>query len=198
MLSVLLIDRNQPLVDAWDEAFEAFDEVEARKADFFDHAADAVVSPANSFGFMDGGLDQYIMDTLSNQIEARVQAVVTKDFHGEVPVGNAFIVPTQREPWRFLVVAPTMRVPESCANTLNAYLAFRATLLSITKHNASAPVEEQIRSVAVPGLGTGIGGMEPRKCAAQMRIAWNQVRSTGRIPSFDTIHETHRKMKVGL
>ena len=54
---ILLIDRSSALVDAWSEAFEAFPFVSCHEADFFTFDADAMVSPANSFGIMDGGLD---------------------------------------------------------------------------------------------------------------------------------------------
>ena len=48
-----------------------------------------------------------------------------------------------------------MRVPRDVADTLNAYLAFRAALRAVIAHNASdrAP----IRTVLCPGLATAIG-----------------------------------------
>lgn len=52
----LLRDRNAALVEAWGE-FAAASEVEVSHGDIFDLSADAIVSPANSFGFMDGGID---------------------------------------------------------------------------------------------------------------------------------------------
>ena len=82
-----------------------------------------------------------------------------------------------------------MRIPESIAQTTNAYIAFRAALLAIRRFNeAGGP---RIRSVVVPGLGTGVGGMDPRRCAAQMRIAFDQMKKPARIPSSAAIHETH-------
>ncbi len=54
---VLLVDRQGALARAWREAFDEIDEVEVLEDDYFTHPADAMVSPANSFGIMDGGLD---------------------------------------------------------------------------------------------------------------------------------------------
>src|SRR5204862_2581392 len=103
--------------------------------DFFAAAADAMVSPANSFGIMDGGLDLAIRGAIGGDIQRRVQAVIIERHHGELPVGAAEVVETENERWPFLVIAPTMRVPEPVSNTLNAYLAFRAALLAVRRFN---------------------------------------------------------------
>jgi O-acetyl-ADP-ribose deacetylase (regulator of RNase III) len=186
---ILLIDRSAPLCAAWSETFAAYEHVEVVAGDFFSRDADAMVSPANSFGIMDGGLDLAIRGRLGFEIQTRVQRVILERHHGELPVGAAEIVETGHARWPYLVVAPTMRVPESIAQTTNAYIAFRATLLAIRRHNEGTGT--RIRSVVVPGLGTGVGGMDPRRCAAQMRIAFDQVRKPARIPSYASIHETH-------
>ncbi|MFZ5889602.1 MAG: macro domain-containing protein [Myxococcota bacterium] len=196
MLRVLLVDLLRPLIAAWQQAFAAIPDVEIREDDFFSLDADALVSPANSFGIMDGGLDLAIRARLGGDIEQRVQQRILSEHHGELPVGSAEVIETAHERWPFLVVAPTMRVPESVANTLNAYLAFRATLLALSKHNSSS--SKPIRSVVVPGLGTGIGGIDPRRCAAQMRIAFDQLSKPARIPSYSLIHDTHHKLRSAL
>lgn len=46
-----LRDRNPELADAWARYFKGVEEVEVSCGDIFDLQADAVVSPANSFGF---------------------------------------------------------------------------------------------------------------------------------------------------
>jgi O-acetyl-ADP-ribose deacetylase (regulator of RNase III) len=123
-----------------------------------------------------------------------VQSVILERHHGELHVGAAEVVETDHARWPFLVVAPTMRVPEPVGNTLNAYLSFRAALLAIRRFNQAAPAP-RIRSLVVPGLGTGIGAMDARRCAAQMRIAYDQAAGPGRIPSFDMIHRIHHKLR---
>jgi len=191
--SIRLVDHAAPLARAWSDAFAAFEHVKVLHGDFFAQDADALVSPANSFGIMDGGLDAAIRDVLGGEVETAVQRRIVEQHHGELPVGAAEIVGTGHSRWPFLIVAPTMRVPENVAHTLNAYLAFRAVLLAIFRHN-QASAERPIRSLVVPGLGTGVGGMDVRKCAAQMRIALDHVTGPARIPSFAMIHQTHRKL----
>jgi O-acetyl-ADP-ribose deacetylase (regulator of RNase III) len=191
---ILLVDTWRPLCTAWSQAFGQFAGVEVFEGDFFSHDADAMVSPANSFGIMDGGLDLAIRSALGSSIQGEVQRVILERHHGELPVGAAEVVPTGHPRWPHLVVAPTMRVPESVAHTVNAYLAFRAVLLAVRRHNASAGVPT-IRSLLVPGLGTGIGAMDARRCAAQMRMAFDQVSKPARIPSHALLHDNHAKLR---
>jgi O-acetyl-ADP-ribose deacetylase (regulator of RNase III) len=187
-MKILLVDRDAALVRAWQAAFADRDDVEVYRDDYFTRPADAMVSPANSFGIMDGGLDLAIRDALGFEIQRRVQQVIVERHHGELPVGCAEIVATDDTRWPSLVVAPTMRVPESVAQTLNAYLAFRAALLAAKRAGLS--------SLVCCGLGTGIGAMEPQRAAVQMRLALLNVSGPARVPSFPQIHATHRALRT--
>jgi O-acetyl-ADP-ribose deacetylase (regulator of RNase III) len=189
-MRLVLVDLSAALVAAWSEAFSDVDDVEIHRGDLFDHPADAMVSPANSFGIMDGGLDLAIRHTLGFSVERRAQKAIVEQHHGELPVGAALIVASDEPRWPWLVVAPTMRVPEPSGQTLNAYLAFRAAIVASRRH------EPAITSVVCPGLCTGIGAMDPRRCAAQMGVAWRQATGPARIPSFQQIHEVHRALRT--
>jgi O-acetyl-ADP-ribose deacetylase (regulator of RNase III) len=192
---IFLVDRDGALVAAWKEVFrDDADVVVAERRDFFELNADAMVSPANSFGIMDGGLDASIRTTLVG-VEARVREVLATHHHGELHVGMAEIVETDDHRWRYLACAPTMRVPEDVSRTVNAYVAFRAVLLAIRRHNAAGALPP-IRSVLCPGLCTGVGAMPARRCAAQMRIAYKQLRASPELPRFDAIYEAHRAMRT--
>ncbi|MDG9671367.1 macro domain-containing protein [Hahella sp. CR1] len=191
---VFLIDQSEKLVKAWKEAFSGFDNFEIIQGDFFSKAADAMISPANSFGIMDGGLDLAIRNTLGFEVEERVQRRILDDFHGELSIGSAVIVGTDNARWPYLISAPTMRIPEDVSNTLNPYIAFRAVLLAIKTHNLRS--ERKINSILCPGLGTGIGRVEPRKCAAHMRVAYTSLSKPARTPSYNEIHEVHRRLQM--
>lgn len=191
--SIYLIDRSRPLVDAWTHSFADMDEVIAIEGDFFQQPADAMISPANSFGIMDGGLDLAIRNTLGFEVQHRVQTAILEQWHGELPVGAAVVVPTDHPKWPWLIAAPTMRIPESVGRTLNAYLAFRAALLAIKQFNARSRSPE-IQSLVCPGLGTGIGGMAAQRCALQMRMAYKQLNGPARVPSYDMIHKVHQAL----
>ncbi|MEQ1843588.1 MAG: macro domain-containing protein, partial [Verrucomicrobiales bacterium] len=180
---IYLIDTTEALCSAWEDAFSNVACVIVRCGDFFEQESDAMVSPANSFGIMDGGLDAAIQSTLLGDVQSVVQERILNRYHGELPVGCAEIVQTKDDRWPYLIAAPTMRIPESVSHTLNPYLAFRAALLAISSHNEAIGVAD-IASVVVPGLGTGIGGVDPIRCAFQMRMAFNAVSAPARNPSF--------------
>jgi O-acetyl-ADP-ribose deacetylase (regulator of RNase III) len=92
--TLYLIDRSQELAREWQEQFVNCPAIEVLSGDYFQKSADAIVSPANSFGIMDGGLDLAIRNELGFAIEQKVQEVIVQKYHGELPVGCAEIVDT--------------------------------------------------------------------------------------------------------
>jgi hypothetical protein len=96
-----LVDRDAPLVAAWKEVFRDHPEVVPERRDFFDVHADAMVSPANSFGIMDGGLDAAIRDTLGARVEMRLREALVAKHHGEIHVGAVEIVETDDGRWPY-------------------------------------------------------------------------------------------------
>ncbi len=185
-LVIHLRDLGKPLVDAWNREFAGIPSVHVSCGDIFstksgpiagddpiDVKADAIVSPANSFGFMDGGIDAVYTYQFGAGLQQRLQEVIERDFAGELPVGIAVVVPTMHKEIPWCISAPTMRVPRNVAETANAYLAFRAALLAVIAHNASGL--PPIKTVLCPGLGTAIGQMPVARCARQMRSAWDRV-----------------------
>ena len=188
-----LIDSKPELCDKWRQVFSSYPEVEVLTGDYFQQSADAIVSPANSFGIMDGGLDLAIRNELGFQVESDIQKVILNKYHGEMPIGTAEIINTNHDRWSFMIAAPTMRIPENVAFTLNAYIAFRAILIAINNFNKSMP-KRPIKSLVCSGLGTGIGSMEPVRCAAQMRAAFKLINEPARIASYDVIHKSHQAL----
>lgn len=167
-----LVALQPALARAWRAAFLDVPGVRVVEGDILAEDADAVVSPANSFGYMDGSLDLLYSKLLGWEVERRVRARILAEHDGELPVGQALLVSTGHPALRGLICAPTMRVPMDCSGTTNAYLAFRA-ILRLVRERAEAG--EPLGRVAVPGLCTGEGRMPPERCARQMRYAWRVV-----------------------
>ncbi|HHR9510912.1 TPA: macro domain-containing protein [Salmonella enterica subsp. enterica serovar Newport] len=133
---------------------------------------DCMVSAANSFGLMDGGVDAAITAYFGPQLQERVQQNIIREYLGEQPVGTAFVIETgnSKHPW--LVHAPMMRVPLIIDGTDAVYNATRAALLAIFQHNKSAGEDRKITSVALPAMGAGCGQVPPDSVARQMKLAW--------------------------
>ena len=165
-----LRDVNLAVVTAWSECFADAPDVTVSHGDIFDEPADAIVSPANSFGFMDGGIDLAYSLRFGWELQARLQAQLHREHDGELPVGQAVVIETHDAQFPWLISAPTMRVPMDVSQSVNAFLAFRAVIRAVRQFNESAV--RPIQSLLCPGLGTAVGRMEPRACARQMRHAY--------------------------
>jgi O-acetyl-ADP-ribose deacetylase (regulator of RNase III) len=180
-MKVILAAVEHDLADAWETHCGDLADVTVHGGSILDVSCDAVVSPANSFGFMDGGIDLLYADHFGWGVQDRLQDLIRSRHHGELLVGSAEIVETCNPRHPFLIAAPTMRVPMILRDTVNPYLAARAALLLI-RHGtvlagafAGQPVASVVSTVAFPGLGTGVGRVEPKTCARQMRAAIEEV-----------------------
>jgi len=168
-MKIKLIDINPNLTEAWNQVFKNIDEFSIVNDSIFNHPSDALVSPANSFGHMNGGIDFSISKNLGWHIEKELQAKIRNEYFGELLVGQATSVPTRHADFPTLIAAPTMRTPMTILRSPNVYLAMKAILLFLQQNSNT------IKSVAIPGLGSGIGQVPPKLCANQMRMAWEDV-----------------------
>lgn len=170
MLKINLVAQEAELFDAWTKHCGDLSFVKVCCGSIFDFPTDAVVSPANSFGFMDGGIDLAYSNRFPG-VQDEVQSVIIDEYSGELLVGQALLVGTEDVDIPMLIAAPTMRVPMVLGReTVAPYLAARAVLLLITQK-----LESGVKTVSFPGLGTGVGRVRPDVCARQMRAAINEV-----------------------
>lgn len=174
LTTIRLRDKNTAVFEAWQRFFTDVAGVEISHGGIFDESATAIVSPANSFGFMDGGIDLAYTQHFGWDLQKRLQERIRNEHFCDLPVGQAIVVETHNEEIPYLVSAPTMRIPMNVSDTLNAYLAFRAALIAVQEFNASNP-ELPITSILCPGLCTASGGMAANDCAKQMAHAHARV-----------------------
>jgi len=201
-MKILIVDIDEAIVDAARRELGALEGFEVRQGSILDAGCDAVVSPANSFGFMDGGIDLVYSERFGWDLQRALQQRIMDRHHGELLVGEADIVETEDASIPYLIAAPTMRVPSNIEETTNAYLAMRAVLL-LVKHGSlddGRRIRDAVKTVAMPGLGTGIGRMPPKKCARQMRQAWEDVRlGVGAFPTTcRDAWKRHERLVAGL
>ncbi len=178
---LVLCSISRLLTVAWRKFLGDLPFVEVYEGSILDLSVDAVVSPANSFGFMDGGIDLVYMQHFGEDIQTKVRRQIN-DFHdGELLVGEADIVKTDNAKIPFLIAAPTMRVPMRLQNSVNPYLASRAVfrLLKNGSFRTGAlngqRISDHVKTIAMPGLGTGVGRVHPHYCALQVRRAADHI-----------------------
>ncbi|MEZ4772332.1 MAG: macro domain-containing protein [Bacteroidia bacterium] len=172
MFNLILTDPKEELCVKWEQAFAQFPEVKIVNGYFEEiEKFDCMVSAANSFGLMDGGVDLAIIRFFGPELEKRVQRVIIEEYFGEQPVGTSFVIPVNNPQNQFVAHTPTMRVPMPINGTDNVYLAMKAMLEAVNrynKENASSPIQ----SVVCPGLGTATGRMPFIEAARQMSLAY--------------------------
>ncbi|EAY27975.1 macro domain-containing protein [Microscilla marina] len=175
--TIILTSVEPGLAYAWEQICGDLKNVEIVQGSILNVNCEAVVSPANSFGFMDGGIDALYTRYFGEQLQERLQQLIREKHHGELLVGSAAIAPTQNQQIPYLIAAPTMRVPMVLNNSVNPYLAARAVLLLILNGSFpdGQPIADVVKRMAFPGLGTGVGQVSFSTCSAQVRQAIEEV-----------------------
>ncbi len=130
-------------------------ELEVMKGDITKlEGIDAIVNPANSQMIMGGGVAGAIKRAGGKEIEDEARK------HAPVPVGKAVATSAGRLKVKYVIHAPTMEYP-AMRTTAEKVRAAVAAALSTCK-------ELGIKSVAFPGMGTGVGGLDPKVAAEVM------------------------------
>lgn len=161
-------DLNPAVTAAVAEAFAGIPAFDVQCGDVFSAApADAIVSPANSYGWMDGGIDLVYRDRFGTHVEEKLQKLIAQLPTKVLAVGEAMIIGTDDAEIPAMISAPTMAVPSVVADTENAYLAFAAVLRAVRHMN--------FQTIICPGLATMTGRMAPETSARQMRRAWDEL-----------------------
>ncbi len=201
-IKITIADLNGKLIDTCRQMLSRFDFVDYHLGSILDIECDAVVSPANSFGFMDGGIDMAYSRFFGWHVQQNLQQMIREKHDGELLVGKAEIVATGHQYVPYVIAAPTMRVPMLLEQSINAYLAARAVFLLIQKGTvADGPqkgdaVRDHIHHLALPGLGTGTGAIPSAAFARQLRAAIDDVVLGHRTfpKSYQEATEWHRYM----
>lgn len=171
LFEITLVDPKRELCLEWKKSFEGFSHVKIVHGKFESiKEYDCLVSPANSFGLMDGGVDLAIRNYFGMRVQYNVQKRIQKEYYGEQPVGTSVIVDTENEDHPFLAHTPTMRVPSDISKTDNVYNAFFAMLRAVANYNKKSKV--RIESIVCPGLGTATGRVLYNEAARQMALAY--------------------------
>ncbi len=171
MQKLILVAPKVELCRSWESYFQGLPNIEIVQG-YFQNLSnfDCMVSAANSFGLMDGGVDLAIIDFFGQKLMQSVQANILQKYLGEQPVGTSMIIKTEHPKHPFIAHTPTMRLPMQISHTDNVYVAMWAMLLAVREHNQNNA--QAIEIVACPGLGTATGKMPFSEAAQQMALAY--------------------------
>lgn len=128
-------------------------EIRFEVGDLTELEIEAIVNPANSEGEMGGGVAGVIRKKGGKHIEEAAME------QAPIPIGKAVLTEAGGKlKCRYVIHAPTMETPVQRTSVEKIQKAVRAALVLAR--------EEEIRHLAIPGMGTGTGKV-PVEAAAQ-------------------------------
>ena len=140
--------------------------------------ADAAIAPTNSFGYLDAGIDGAFARRFGRRLQRALQERIGLDFEGEMPVGDAIVLPTGDLSLPFVVAAPASQFPSAIATEPLLYRSLIAAFRAIDAWNV---IEEgpPIERIILPDVAQACAGWEVDRLAPQVRRAievWQQSR----------------------
>ncbi|KAK2757923.1 hypothetical protein FQN54_004329 [Arachnomyces sp. PD_36] len=145
---------------------------------------DLVVSPANSYGRLDGAFDDAISrvyclphhnyDTLTHA----AQRVLYERWRGFAPPGTCTLVPFPStlegtNPWgcQWVAICPTMRTPDDATwDREVVYECVWSLLCQVEGWNRDRS-EDRINTILITPMATGVGGVSGKRWASQFVLA---------------------------
>jgi len=115
---------------------------------------DAIVNPANSALIMGGGVAGSIKRAGGKEIEEEAIR------YAPVAVGQAIKTRAGKLPAKYVMHSPTMPSP--------AMLTDKAAVQRATQAALKLANDMHLRTIAFPGMGTGVGGVSPQVAAGAM------------------------------
>jgi O-acetyl-ADP-ribose deacetylase len=128
-------------------------EIVAQQGDITQVKADAVVSAANSAGDMGGGVAGAISRAGGPDVEKEARS------HAPIPLGEAVFTTAGKLPYKGIIHAPTMETP----GPTTVDKVRKAALAAVICADSYG-----IKVLAMPGMGTGVGGVSPNAAADAM------------------------------
>lgn len=137
-----------------------------QEGDLCDAAVDAIVNAANTQLVLGAGLAGAIRERGGPAIQAECDA------HGPVPLGGAALTTAGELPARCVIHAAGMEPGGSVSEE---------SLRDCTRRSLELAREHGLRSIALPAIGTGVGGFPLQRCA-EIMLAEVQAHLAGETP----------------
>ena len=149
-MKVLISDHNKSTISSINECNPSF-EVEEGNPLAFD--IDAIVSPANTKGIMNGGYDAVLRRFFGVSIEYLVRQYLEKY---KIDVGQAIAVKTGHPKVHWLIVTPTVSV------TGEGLSGHESISYACAYNSVKVAHEKNVKYLGMTGLGSGVGSLDRR------------------------------------
>ncbi len=127
--------------------------IEIVNDNIFEVDVQAIVNPANSYGYMGGGLALELRELCGQEVEDEIV------HHAPIPIGHAVITSGGSQQFQ-IIHSPTMEQP---AGYTDIEIVRQATFAALV-----CAEENDLESIAFPGMGTGVGGLDKKEAAKAM------------------------------
>lgn len=125
-----------------------------KQGDITKEEVDAIVNPANSYGYMGGGVAGAIKN--AGGIEIERQAIA----QAPIPIGNSIITTAGKLKAKYVIHSPTMEKP--------AQITDLKRIKNTTLAALNVADKNKLGKIAMPGMSTGVGGIPKDKAAKAM------------------------------
>ena len=129
-------------------------QIHLTKSDITQMAVDAIVNPANSLGIMGGGVAAALSRKGGSTIQREAMSLAP------IAVGAAVVTNAGTLTAKHIIHAPTIDEPGQKSTIENVRRAIHAALLAASVRGFDI--------IAVPGMGTGLGGVDSYEAARAM------------------------------
>ncbi|MFH2027628.1 MAG: macro domain-containing protein [Nanoarchaeota archaeon] len=152
-------------------------DITIKQADIRDLEVDAIVNPANSYGYMGGGIAGAIKKEGGQEIELEAVSCAP------IPIGHAILTTAGNLKAKHIIHSPTMEQPAAKTDI--------GTIKEATFAALQCADENELKNIAIPGMGTGVGSVPKDKSAiAILEVIVNyQPTSIKKIILFDKDEE---------
>jgi O-acetyl-ADP-ribose deacetylase (regulator of RNase III) len=206
-MKLIIVTKNTVFIDRCKEYFSSNPNVTIYNGLIQDIKREgaAFVSPANSLGFMDGGIDEALSRHMFPGCEKEVKRKIAElavqepqaniispasqgnqgEFGHKTLLGRPYLRVGSAQ-WIYvnegksvLISAPTMFLPHPIKGTQNVYWAMQASLLAMKKVTKES--KGCIDTMVITSMGCGVGCMDAEEAALQVLAAWKEY-ETGTFP----------------
>ncbi len=202
-MKIYLLDRNLEMFLEWEAQFADCPEVDVVMDDFShfmsNHKIQCVVSPANSYGFMNGGYDKAITDYFGTELMDAVQQYIIENFFGEQPVATSFIIDipgkTESEPGYIsnaerdtspgntpAISSDSAVIPQNTQKLIHtptmrtpSKIREPEVIYQCMRTTLMTAIRNNIESLVIPAFGGATGQVPYRTIAKLMKLGYRQI-----------------------